>query len=59
MVDYQKLRANNWILHEPDPEPAEEPEEQQPFVVNLVYNRHEEQNGKTIAVTVSLQLPLQ
>jgi hypothetical protein len=57
MVDYQKLQPNNWKLPEPDPEPEEEPEDQQPVVVNLVYNRHEEPKGKTIAITVSLQLP--
>jgi hypothetical protein len=37
---------------------VEEQEVQQPVVVNLVYNRHEERNGKTIAIKVSLRLPL-
>jgi hypothetical protein len=57
MVDYEKvLRVNNWNL--PDPESEEEQEGQQPVVLDLVYNTYTERNGKTIAIKVSLQLPL-
>ena len=56
-MDYQPIRANGWKLPAPDPE-LEEDQEGQPVVVDVVYNIHEERNGKTIALKVSLQLPL-
>jgi hypothetical protein len=58
MVDYYPLRYNH-REPEPDPEPEEDKEEQQPVVVDLVFNSFEEEKGKTIALKVSLQLPLQ
>jgi hypothetical protein len=58
MVNYDEvIRANNWKLPEPDPEPEEDQEEKQQVVVDFVYNAYEEQNGKSIAVKVSLRLP--
>jgi hypothetical protein len=59
MIDYNLLRSNNWKLPDTNPDPEEEHEGQQPIVADLVYNTHEAQNGKTIALKVSLQLPLQ
>jgi hypothetical protein len=56
MVDYFPLRPNGWKL--PDPEPDEEQEGQQPNVVEAVYNYHEDGKSMTIAIKVSLQLPL-
>ena len=56
MVDYLPFRSTNNTLQEPEPE--EEQAGQQPVVVDFVYNTHEERNGKTIAIKVSLQLPL-
>jgi hypothetical protein len=58
MVDYFPLRSNSYKLPDPDPEPEEEQAAQHPVVVDFVYNQHEAQNGKTIAIKVSLQLPL-
>jgi hypothetical protein len=58
MVDYYPLRYNH-REPEPDPEPEEDKEEQQPVVVDLVFNSFEEEKGKTTALKVSLQLPLQ
>jgi hypothetical protein len=58
MVDYQTIHSNNWKLPaEPDPE--EDQEGQQPVVVEAVYNYHEDDESKTVALKVSLQLPLQ
>jgi hypothetical protein len=59
VVDYHKLRSNNWKLSAPDPEPAEAQDGQHPIVVDFVYNELEERNGKTIAIKISLQLPRQ
>ena len=56
-MDHYPLRSNNWKLPEPEPEP-EEDHEGQPVVVDLVYNTYEERNGKTIALKVSIQLPI-
>jgi len=58
MVDYEVIRANNSKMSEPEPEPDEDQEGQQPVVVDLVYNTYEERNSKTIALKISLQLPL-
>jgi hypothetical protein len=55
MVDYLPLRSNNNNL--PDPELEEEQVGQQPVVVEAAYNYHEDGKSKTIAITVSLQLP--
>jgi hypothetical protein len=57
MVDYLPLRPNNHKL--PKPEPVEEQDGQEPVVVDVLYNAYEERNGKTIALKVSLRLPLQ
>jgi hypothetical protein len=57
VVDYFPLRSNSHRL--PDTEHEEAQEAQQPVVVDFVFNTHEAQNGKTIAIKVSLQLPLQ
>jgi hypothetical protein len=59
MVDYQKLRDNDWKLLKQEPEPEEDQEGQHPVVVEAVYNYHEDGKSKTIAIKVSLQLPLQ
>jgi hypothetical protein len=57
MRDYLPLHSNHNL---PDPEPEEDQEAQQPIVVDFVYNTHEiEGKSKTIAIKVSLQLPLQ
>jgi hypothetical protein len=58
MVDYFRI-SDNHNLPTPELEPDEEQEGQHPVVVDLVYNTHEAQNGKTIAIKLSLQLPLQ
>lgn len=55
MVDYLPLRSNNNNL--PDPEPEEEHATPEPVVIEAVYNYHEDGKSKTIALTVSLQLP--
>jgi hypothetical protein len=57
MVDYLPLRPNNHKLTKP--EPVEEQDGQEPVVVDVLYNAYEERNGKTIALKVSLRLPLQ
>jgi hypothetical protein len=57
-MDYHRLQTNGWKLPDPEPEPEEDLAAQHPVVVDVVYNSHEAQNGKTIAITVSLQLPL-
>jgi hypothetical protein len=54
MRDFLTLQSNHSL---PDPVLEEDQEAQQPLVVDVVYNTHETQNGKTVAVTVSLQLP--
>jgi hypothetical protein len=58
MVDYYPLQYNH---KEPEPtqDEREDQEEQQPVVVDLVYNTYTERNGKTIALKVSFKLPLQ
>jgi hypothetical protein len=59
MVDYVPLRPNNWKL--PAAEAALDEYEQavpEPVVVDVVYNAHEERNGKTIAIKVSFRLPI-
>jgi hypothetical protein len=59
VVDNNVLRANNWKLPaEPEPE-SEEQDGQQPVAVDVAYNVYEERNGKTIALKLSFQLPLQ
>ena len=58
MVDYELLRSNSWKLREPESDPEEEQEGQRPIAVDLVYNVHEDRNGKTVAFKLSLQLPL-
>jgi hypothetical protein len=59
MEDYNKvLRSNNWKQLAPDTD-SEEEQEEQPIVVEAVYNYHEDGKSKTIAIKVSLQLPLQ
>jgi hypothetical protein len=55
MVDYFPLRSNNHNL--PDSEPEEEQIVPEPTVVEAVYNYHEDGKNKTIAITLSLQLP--
>jgi hypothetical protein len=55
MVDFFKLPATHNL---PEVEPAEEQEEQQPVVVDFVFNTFEERNGKTIALKISFRLPL-
>jgi hypothetical protein len=54
--DYFPLMYNHQ-QPDPDPKPEEDQEGQQPVVVDVVYNTHEAQNGKTVALTVSLRLP--
>jgi hypothetical protein len=58
MVDYDLLRANNWKLPEPEPEQEEEQEGQQP-AIDLVWNVHQETgDAKTIALRLTIRLPL-
>jgi hypothetical protein len=58
MADYQVLRSNSWKLPGPNPESEEEQEVLEP-TVNVVCNVHEERReSRTIAVTVSMYLPL-
>jgi hypothetical protein len=57
MVDYFPLRSNSHKL--PEPEPEEDQEIQEPVVVDFVYNTHEDGKGKTVALKLLLQLPLQ
>ena len=59
MVDYFPLLSNGWNLPEPDSEPEEEQGAPEPVAVEAVYNYHEDGKSKTIAIKVSLQLPLQ
>jgi hypothetical protein len=59
MVDYYPLRSSNH--KQPAATPELDDEEQaalEPIFVDCVYNHHEDRNGKTIALTVSFQLPL-
>ncbi len=59
MVDYFPLRSTNH--KQPAATPEQDDENQavpEPVVVDVVYNQHEESNGKTIALTVSLCLPI-
>jgi hypothetical protein len=58
-MDYYPLRSNGWKLPESEPELEQDQEGQQPVVVEAVYNYHEDGKGKTIALKVLLQLPLQ
>jgi hypothetical protein len=58
MVDYEVLRADNWKLQKPEPDPEEDQEGQQSVVVDVVYNTYEERNGKTIALKISFRLPM-
>jgi hypothetical protein len=55
MRDYLPLQSNHNL---PDLEPEEDQEEQQPVVVDFVYNTHEDGKGRTIALKLSLQLPV-
>jgi hypothetical protein len=55
MVDYYPLRSTNHKLPEPDPE--EEQAVQEPEV-QVVWNHYENGDAKTVAVTVSIRLPL-
>jgi hypothetical protein len=57
MVDHFPLRSNNNNL--PDPEPEEEHAIPEPVVIEAVYNYHEDGKSRTVALKVSLQLPLQ
>jgi hypothetical protein len=58
MVDYQKLHANNWKLPAPDPEPEEEQETPQPEVA-IVWNVYKEKgDAKSMALKISLRLPV-
>ena len=59
MVDYWPIRSNNHKHPDLEPEPEADQEGQEPVVVDVVYNAYEAQNSKTIAIKVSLQLPLQ
>jgi hypothetical protein len=54
MVDYFPLRSNNNL---PDPEPEEEHATPEPVVMEAVYNYHEAEKSRTVALKVSLQLP--
>jgi hypothetical protein len=54
MRDYLPLHTNH-KLQEPE---EEDQEGQQPVVVDVVFNAYEERNGKTIALKLSLRLPL-
>ena len=55
MVDYFKLPANHNLLK---PAPEEDQAAPDPIVVDVVFNTHEERNGKTIALKISFRLPL-
>jgi hypothetical protein len=58
MIQYYPLPSNR-KRPEPEQEPEEEQEVQKPVAVDFVYNVHEiEGKSKTIALKVSLQLPL-
>jgi hypothetical protein len=58
MVDYQKLRANNWKLLKQEPEPEEEQAVREP-IVDVVWNVYTEKGDtKSIALKVSIRLPL-
>jgi hypothetical protein len=57
MVDYYPLRNTNHKL--PDPEPEEEQEAPQPDVA-IVWNVYKEEGeAKSMALRISLRLPLQ
>jgi hypothetical protein len=60
MVDYQTLHANNWKLPAaPNPEPEEDQADPQPEVT-IVWNVYKEQgDAKSMALKISLRLPLQ
>jgi hypothetical protein len=59
MVDYHPIQSYNGKLPEPEPTPEEDQEVQQPVAVDVVYNfHHEEGKSKTIALKVSLHLPV-
>jgi hypothetical protein len=53
MADYIKL-PTNWN----QPDPVEEPAVPAPIVVDCVYNELVDGNGKTVALKVSIRLPL-
>jgi hypothetical protein len=56
LVDYYPIRSNNG--KPPDPEPEEEQEALQPFL-DVVWNvYHARGVAKTVAVKVSIRLPL-
>jgi hypothetical protein len=55
MVDHQLIRSSNHKL------PGSEPEEEQAVPepeVHVVWNHYEKAGAKTVAVTVSIRLPL-
>jgi hypothetical protein len=58
MVDYLPLRPNNWKLHAPDQEPEEEQAVCEP-IVDIVWNAYTEKgDAKSMALKVSIRLPL-
>jgi hypothetical protein len=58
MRDYLPLQSNHNLL-EPDPEPEEEQAEPQPEVA-IVWNVYKEKgDAKSMALKISLRLPLQ
>jgi hypothetical protein len=58
VVDYELLHPNNWKLPDPEPEPEEEPAAPQPEVA-IVWNVYKEKgDAKSMALKISLRLPL-
>jgi hypothetical protein len=57
-MNYYPLRSNGWKLPDPQPEPEEEPAAPQPEVA-IVWNVYKEKgDAKSMALKISLRLPL-
>jgi hypothetical protein len=61
LVDYNILKSNNWKLPEPDPQPEPEEEQAAPQPeVAIVWNVYKEKgDAKSMALKISLRLPLE
>jgi hypothetical protein len=59
VVDYELLRPNNWKLPTSEPEQEEEQASPQPDVA-IVWNVYKEEGeAKSMALKISLRLPLE
>jgi hypothetical protein len=59
MVDYHLIRSTDHKQPAAESEQEEDQAAPEPVAVEAVYNYHEDGKSKTIAIKVSLQLPLQ